>query len=122
MARFNIQRRRFIKNATTTIIGYSMLPSMLTRGNSISPNQKLNIALIGCGTQSFKMLPDWLKHPELQFTAVCDPNKESYDYPQWGRPQGEKQGAAGGREVAKRFINDYYAKNKSLSNYKGVTS
>lgn len=122
MADNNIKRREFIKNTTTTAIGLSLMPSYILGRNGTSPNNKLNIGLIGCGTQSFKMLPGWLKQPELQFVAVCDPNTESYDYPQWGRPQGETRGAAGGREVAKRFINDYYAKNKSLSNYKGCNA
>ncbi len=123
MADHDIKRRRFIKHTATSFIGLSILPSyVMGSGGFFSPNERLNVALIGCGTQSFKMLPDWLKQPEIQFTAVCDPNKESYDYPQWGRPQGETKGAAGGREVAKRFINDYYAKNKGLTTYKGCNT
>ena len=78
MADNNIKRREFIKNTTTTAIGLSLMPSYILGRNGTSPNNKLNIGLIGCGTQSFKMLPGWLKQPELQFVAVCDPNTESH--------------------------------------------
>jgi len=51
----------------------------------------------------------WLRNPNLQFISACDPNKESDDYPLWGRPRGEMKGFNGGREVGKRAINEYYA-------------
>ena len=118
-----MKRRAFIRDTAASVVGFTILPSYaMGRSNQVSPGDKINVALIGCGTQAFKMLPDWLKQPELQFVAVCDPNRESYDYPLWGRPQGETCGAAGGREVAKRFINNYYAQNKDVGKYKGCTA
>ena len=58
----------------------------------------------------------------MQFISVCDPNRESYDYPQWGRSQGEKQGAPGGREIGRKAINEYYAKKSGKGSWDGVTA
>lgn len=119
----NLHRREFIKNTATSAIGLSILPSfVLGAPGRISPSDKLNIALIGCGTQGLKQLTDWLKRPELQFVSVCDPNRESHDYPLWGKSQGETRGAAGGREVGRKKINDYYAQTKGTGKYKGCTA
>lgn len=118
----NLHRRDFIKSTATSAIGLTIIPSFVLGGHGhVAPGDKLNVALIGCGTQGLKMLPDWLARPELQFVSVCDPNKESSDYPQWGTPKGETGGATAGREVAKKMINEYYTQNKNIG-YKGCTA
>lgn len=118
-----VNRREFIKASASAAGGFSIIPSSVLGGlGNIAPSDKLNIALIGSGTQALKMLPDWLKRPELQFISVCDPNRESYDYPLWGRSQGETHGAAGGREVGRKRINDYYAQAKGNGKYKGCSA
>ncbi|MCG9971966.1 Gfo/Idh/MocA family oxidoreductase [Christiangramia crocea] len=118
-----LNRRTFISRTTLTGMGLSIVPSQVLGGTAVtSPNDKINVALIGAGTQAMKMLPGWLERDELQFVSVCDPNRESWDYPQWGSPQGETHGAAGGREVGRRFINDFYAKKLEKSSYDGVST
>lgn len=118
-----IDRRTFINRTALTGIGLSIVPSHVLGGQGITaPNDKINVALIGAGTQAMKMLPEWLERDELQFVSVCDPNKESYDYPLWGAPKGETRGAAGGREVGRRFIEEYYADKSGKSNYKGCSA
>lgn len=118
-----LHRREFIKNTATSAIGFSILPSFVLGGpGRVAPSDKLNIALIGSGTQGLKQLPDWLKRPELQFISVCDPNRESYDYPLWGKSIGETRGAPGGREVGRKNINDYYAQTKGTEKYKGCSA
>jgi hypothetical protein len=119
----NLNRRQFISKSTATGIGLTVVPSFVLGGiGKTAPGDKINVGLIGSGTQALKQLPDWLKRDELQFTAVCDPNLESYDYPLWGRPQGESKGAPGGREVGKKFINDYYAGQTNKGSYNGCTA
>lgn len=117
-----INRRSFISQTAIAGMGLSILPShVLGRTGFTSSNSKINVALIGAGTQAMKMLPEWLERDELQFVSVVDPNRESMDYPQWGAPQGETRGAAGGREVARRFINDFYAQKTGRGAYDGCS-
>ncbi|MEX2639482.1 MAG: Gfo/Idh/MocA family oxidoreductase [Balneolales bacterium] len=123
MKKSGINRRDFIKKTTAAGMAASFVPSnVLGRSGHTPPSDKLNIGLIGFGSQSLKMLPDWLKRPELQFTSVCDPNKESYDYPQWGAPNGELWGTPGGREVGRKLINGYYEQKYGKAAYNGCTA
>lgn len=118
-----IDRRKFIKTSAISGLGLSIIPSYVMSGsNKIGPSDKINVALIGCGTQGLKQLPAWLKRPELQFVSVCDPNKESYDYPLWGQSKGEKIGAPGGHEVGRSRINEFYMKKKEKSKYNGCSA
>jgi len=118
-----LNRREFIKRTAACGIGLSIVPAHVLGGAERQrPSDKLNIALVGAGTQGLGQLTGWIKRPDLQFVAVCDPNKESRDYPQWGRSQGEKFGAAGGREVGRRMVDQYYAQEKSKGTYKGCST
>jgi hypothetical protein len=118
-----MKRRNFISQTALTGVGLTILPSRLMGGaGRTAPNEKINVALVGAGTQGLKQLADWLKRDELQFIAVCDPNRESSDYPQWGRSQGETKGASGGREVGRRQINDFYTVSSGVQSYNGCTA
>lgn len=118
-----LNRREFISRTAAASIGLTIVPSFVLGGNNkVSPSDKINVALIGSGTQALKQLPGWLQRDELQFISVCDPNKESYDYPLWGRSQGEKQGAPGGRDIGRNRIEEFYAKKSGKSSYKGVST
>lgn len=118
-----LNRRTFISRTTLTGMGLSIVPSHVLGGIGFTaPNQKINVALIGAGTQALKMLPGWLERDEIQIVSVCDPNKESRDYPTWGAPMGEEHGVAGGREVAKRMINQFYAEKTGKASYDGVST
>lgn len=118
-----LKRREFIKKTAASVIGLSIIPSYVLGGSGrIPPSDKLNIALIGSGTQALKLLPGWLERPELQFISVCDPNRESYDYPVWGKSQGATRGVAGGREVGRKRINEFYAKSKGTGTYNGCSA
>lgn len=118
-----LNRRDFIKNTTTSGMAINIIPAHVLGGSGrIAPNDRLNIALIGCGNQGLKQLNGWLNRSDLQFVSVCDPNTESRDYPSWGRSRGETQGAAGGREVGRRRVNEYYSKNRNKGNYSGCSA
>ncbi|MBN2271919.1 MAG: Gfo/Idh/MocA family oxidoreductase [Sedimentisphaerales bacterium] len=118
-----MNRREFIKRTAASGIGLAIVPAYVLGGAGRQrPSDKLNIALVGAGTQGLGQLTGWIKRPDLQFVSVCDPNRETRDYPQWGRSQGEKFGAAGGREVGRRMVNQHYAQEKSKGTYKGCSA
>lgn len=118
-----INRRKFISQTATAAIGFNIIPAhVMGLHGKIAPSNKINVALIGSGTQALKQLPPWLQRDELQFVSVCDPNKESYDYPLWGSSKGETKGAPGGREIGAKRINEYYSKRNGKQSYNGCTT
>ena len=77
---------------------------------------------------------DLLKEPEVQIVAVCDVNRESSDYVEWGPNElrdKERQlvgsaewgqdwkGPTAGREPARRLVEAYYATKTTSGLYKG---
>ncbi len=80
-----LNRRKFIGGLSTAAVGFSIVPAhVLGRSGSIAPSDKINVAYIGLGTQGLRQLPDLLKIPEVQVTAVCDPQKKAIGYFDWG--------------------------------------
>ncbi len=93
----------------------------------MAPSEKINLAYIGCGTQGLRQMMAALEKPEINIVAVCDPNRKSDDYPEWGPHElNDKirkflddpdwaKGARGGlcgREVGLEVVNRHYAKQK----------
>jgi hypothetical protein len=119
----NLNRRKFISQTTTTSLGLTIIPSHVIGGKGkTTPNDKINVALIGSGIMGLRLLSGWLERDDLHFISVCDPNKESYDYPLWGKSRGENRGAPGGREIGRKMINDFYAKKNNKNSYKGCSA
>lgn len=134
----NINRRKFISTASATAATISIVPSHVIAGSGkIAPSDKINVANIGCGTQALREMASMLQHPEIQVISVCDPNKYSTNYLDWS-PYGIRdnirkalnepnwganiKGIAGGRDVAHKYIEKYYAKNKPSGKYKGCSA
>lgn len=118
-----ITRREFGMRTAASGLASSVLSGNVTaKPGRVAPNDRLNVALVGAGTQGLKLLDPWLLRPELQFVAVCDPNRESSDYPRWGKSKKESVGAAGGREVGRRRVNDFYEKHRSKGTYQGCAA
>ena len=117
---------------------FSIVPRHVLGGAGfVPPSEKLTLAIIGCGTQALRELPDLLGLPEIQFVAVCDPNKDSQDYVDWsrdglrsslanamGRPdwRRDRPGIPGGRGVAKEVIETVYARQRGKEQFKGCTT
>ncbi len=77
-------RRKFLGRAATTVAGLTIVPRHVLGGPGyIPPSDKVNIAFIGVGAQGLRVMLSFLKEPDVQGVAVCDPNKGSGDYPQW---------------------------------------
>lgn len=61
----NVSRRTFLKSTSTVAAGTLILPNLL----SFSPNNKLNIAVIGVGGRG---RANWSRVPEENIVAMCD--------------------------------------------------
>jgi len=121
----NLTRRQFLQSTAALTAAAAVVPRHVLGGaKHVPPSEKIRVGYIGCGTQGLRNLMPALEHRELQIVAVCDPNRRSADYPQWGPDElngkvrkflkdeswakGEKGGLCG-REVGLEVVNRYYA-------------
>ena len=125
MSANRFDRRRFLDTAAAAA-AVSLVPRGALGGQSEpAPSERLNIGYVGCGSQGLRQLIDALGKPEVNILAVCDPNRRSDDYPQWGRDElnnkvrrflddanwaAGARGALCGREVAQEIVNRQYAR------------
>jgi hypothetical protein len=130
-----MNRRSFLKSAGVSVAAFNIVPGyVLGASGQVSPNNKLTIALIGCGTQGLREMSGLLAMPDVQVVAVCDPNKDSDDYVDWSR-DGLRKGIAkaigkpdwrsgqaipGGRDVGAEMTELYYANKRASEHFKGV--
>jgi hypothetical protein len=131
-----ISRRQFINTTAKASLAFTIVPRHVLGGPGfVAPSDKLNLAYIGCGTQGLREMCELLPIPQVQITAVCDPNKLSTDYIDWS-PNGLRndirtrlgdpnwgatyQGIPGGRDIGKELVEKFYA--QRLNNYKGCTA
>jgi predicted dehydrogenase len=128
-----VSRRTFLASTGAAAAAVSLAPRHVLGGaRHVPPSEKINLAYIGCGSQGLRQLMPALERPELAIVAVCDPNRKSDDYPEWGRhevnqkvakfledPSWAKDARGGlcGREVGVEIVNRYYAK-KGTANRK----
>jgi predicted dehydrogenase len=114
----------------------------------VSPSEKINVAFIGVGSQGLRVMLEFLRQDDVQAIAVCDPNKGSGDYPQWGKSEfcssvrrllGSKSGwewlspnqpipltptmtatgGVAGREPCQKIVEAYYGGRKRSGEYRG---
>ncbi len=132
-----VSRREFLGSATVASLAFTIVPRHVMGGPGfVAPSDKITLGYIGCGTQGLREMTELIANPQLQFVAVCDPNKMSTNYVDWSlhgirddirKALGDSSwgegldGIPGGRDVGKEFIEKYYAKDKA-SNYKGCAS
>jgi hypothetical protein len=133
-----VSRRKFIATGSAAAAAFTFVPRHVLGGAGfVAPSEKITLAHIGCGTQGLRELPGLLAMPEIQIVAVCDPVKESYDYVDWsrdglrasiaetlGKPDWRRDapGIPGGRDVAKDFIETYYAGKRPSQKFNGCAS
>ena len=126
-----ISRRKFLAGTSAVTAAITVVPRHVLGGvRHVPPSEKINVAYIGCGTQGLRQLMPALQKPDLRVVAICDPNRKSDDYPEWGRnelndkirkfladpawAQGARAGLCG-REVGLEVVSRYYAKLASSS-------
>lgn len=121
-----ISRRRFLAGTGAAAAAITIVPRHVLGGaRYVPPSEKIHLAYVGCGTQGLRQLMPALQKPDIRVVAVCDPNRKSDDYPEWGRhevnekvskflddPNWAKDARGGlcGREVGLEIINRYYAR------------
>jgi hypothetical protein len=133
-----LSRRKFIAAGGAAAAAFTIVPRHALGGAGfVAPSEKITVAYIGCGTQGLREMPGLLAMPEVQIVAVCDPVKESHDYVDWskdglradlakalGKPDWRRgaPGIPGGREVAKEFVESFYAGQRGSDKFRGCTA
>lgn len=150
LSRFS--RRKFLGQSTAAAIGFSIVPRHVLGGpGNVPPSDKINMAFIGVGAQGLRVMLHFLKEPDVQGVAVCDPNKSSADHPQWephefcnsvrkllGVETGwdwlspdqpiqlthtlKVTGGMAGREPCQQIVNAYYGAQKTSGAYAGCAA
>ena len=91
-------RRTFLKSASLAVAAPLVLPAeVLGAGGRTSPNEKIGMALIGCGGQGRGNMGNMMGFDEVRYLAVCDP-------------------VAAHRAEAKRQVNNRY-RNEDCAEY-----
>jgi predicted dehydrogenase len=110
-----ITRRTFLKNATSVAGAAAafpyIVPSLALGGaGGVAPSSRIVMGCIGTGNQGTNDMNDFLQDKRVQIVAVCDVNRESAGY--WDN-------RIGGREPARRIVEEHYAARKESGTYKG---
>ncbi|MBL0161793.1 MAG: Gfo/Idh/MocA family oxidoreductase [Bryobacterales bacterium] len=132
-----IDRRAFVSSAAAGGV-FSIVPRPVLGGAGyVAPSDKITFAHIGMGTQSFTELAGLLADPAIQIVAVCDPNRSTNDYVEWGKGsirntirrildkpnwQANETGCPGGRDIGKEVIDAYYANQRGKDQFRAVNA
>ncbi len=126
-----LNRREFL-GGLAAASAFTIVPRRVLGGRGYrAPSDMILLAQIGCGTQAQRQVnAGMVRHPDLQFVAVVDPNRDSSNYVDWS-PGGNRstirrfleepawgQGDTGiraGRDVAKEIMEIYYRKQQRPS-------
>jgi len=107
-----MNRRDFLKTSAAVAAGAIVLPQIVPSSvfGADAPSKRVTMGFIGVGNQGTGDMRGFLQDTRVQVVAVCDVNRESKGY--WSN-------ALGGREPAKRIVNEFYAKKTGNADYKG---
>jgi predicted dehydrogenase len=110
-------RREFLRG-TLAASAFTIIPRRVLGGSGrVSPAAKTTVACIGLGGQGQIDLFNLLQYDEVQVVAVCDVNREGGGYLSWEWTQGQDR-RLGGREPARRTVDEHYAAQKGTSTYR----
>jgi predicted dehydrogenase len=120
-----INRRNFLKRATSAALGITCFPyivpsSALGKAGNIAPSDRITMGSIGVGGMGTNNMRAFLAQPDVQVVAVCDVTEASNEYGHWYK-KGWK-GAWFGREPARKIVDDYYTQKNKSSQYKGTAA
>ena len=89
-----INRREFLGGLAATS-AWTIVPRRVLGGRGYrAPSDMILLAQIGCGTQAQRQVnTGMVRHPDLQFVAVVDPNRDSANYVDWS-PGGNRPAIA----------------------------
>jgi len=132
-----INRRQFVESAVAAGVFTAVPRHVLGGPGRVAPSDKTTLAMIGMGTQAIRMIGGVLGDPNVQIVAVCDPNKDSSDYVEWGKNGVRKRirgylgqptwrendsGCPGGREIGRQIVDAYYARQRAGEKFKACTT
>ena len=147
-----VSRRDFLGQSAKTALAFSIVPRHVLGGPGYTaPSDKVNIAFIGVGSQGLRVMLRFLREPDVQSVAVCDPNKSSPEHPQWEPHEfcnsvrkllGVESGwdwlspdqpiqlthslrttsGVAGREPCQQIVNAYYASQNTSGKYNGCAA
>src|SRR3954471_5049602 len=110
-------RRTFLRRTAQAAAGFAfptIIPgSALGLAGKVAPSNRITLGVIGTGNQGFNDIRSFLRDERVQIVAVCDVNRESAGY--W-------DGKVGGREPARRLVEEHYAKDKPSGAYRGCAA
>ena len=131
-----MNRRHFVYTAGASTAAM-LAPRWANAFRAVKPGDKLTVAFIGVGSQGQRVLMDLLRMPEVQVVAVCDVNRQTSDYLDWGPDELRKKvrlllqepgwgasfpGPTAGRDVAQSIVNTFYARNAGKGSYQGCSA
>ena len=132
-----ISRRTFLGGAVSAA-AFTIVPRHVLGGpGHTPPSEKLNTACVGVGAQGTRVMMEFLRQPDVQIVSVCDVNKESSDYSEWGTNElrdkerellgkpdwgSDWKGCTCGREPARRLVEAYYAGHSPSGQYRGCSA
>lgn len=133
-----MNRRKFIETAAASAC-FTIIPRHVLGGPGVvAPSDKITLAYIGTGTEGLREMPKLIALPEIQIVAVCDPCKHAVGYRDWGKDSllndlrnalgspgwmtGTEGIVPGGRDVAKDFVETYYASQRPGDTFNGCTA
>src|SRR6202034_87781 len=129
--------RRDVLEGVGSTAGYLVLRNIGLAAPRVAANDKLTVGCIGVGSQGLRVLLDLLRLSEVQIVAVCDVNRGSSDYLDWGPNElrdkvrtvlldfswgANLPGPSAGREVAQDIVNAFYAKERGKGSYQGCAA
>ncbi len=108
-------RRDWLRTAIGTTTASFAFPTLIPSSalglsGTVAPSNRVTLGVIGTGNQGFNDIKSFLGDERVQIVAVCDVNRESPGY--W-------EGKIGGREPARRLIEERYGKHRPSGNYRG---
>ncbi len=104
---FELSRRAFFIGAgSTAFLGgckCGLLGSGCRPPRRPKPSERINVAIVGCGTMGRGNMEMFIRDPRAQVVAVCDPVTELKDYGYSRKGRG-----LGGRIAFRRIVNERY--------------
>lgn len=107
-----ISRRNFLKGTAALAVAPTIIPaSALGADGTVAPSNRITMGCIGTGNQGTNDMRAFLRDKRVQVVAVCDVNTES--------ESGYWAGGPGGREPARRIVEERYGKDTASGKYRG---
>ncbi|HNR98344.1 MAG TPA: Gfo/Idh/MocA family oxidoreductase [Planctomycetota bacterium] len=118
-------RRRFLAAAAAGAALTAVPRRVIAGAKFVAPSDRVNVAFVGAGTQGIRQLIEALPRGDMRVAAMCDPNRRSDDYVEWGRNEirdkvrrflddpawgADAKGCRCGREVGTELVERHYAK------------